>query len=77
MIYPLLNFLNGGRMTVFCETMQCRPIRTLARSPRMMQSDMIIVCQKETIKVHAALQSLWKPVYELPAIWDHTVLPAT
>jgi len=31
-------------MTVFFEMTQCRPIRTLARSPRMIQSSMMIVC---------------------------------
>ena len=37
--YPLLNFLNGGRITALELTIQCLPTRTLARSPLMMASD--------------------------------------
>lgn len=50
-LYPLLNFLKGGRMTLRLFTTQCLPTLTLARSPRMMQSFMTIVCesQKETL----------------------------
>ena len=31
--HPLLNFLNGGRITAFSLMIQCRPTRTLAKSP--------------------------------------------
>lgn len=46
--YPLLNFLKGGRMTLRLFTTQCRPTRTLARSPRMMQSFMTMVWRPES-----------------------------
>jgi len=48
MLYPLLNFLNGGRMTLLLFTTQCRPTLTLARSPLMMQSFMTIVWRTHT-----------------------------
>lgn len=37
--YPLLNFLKDGRRTALLLTMQYLPVRTLARSPRIMASD--------------------------------------
>lgn len=36
--YPLLNFLKGGLITALLLIMQCRPTRTLAKSPLMMAS---------------------------------------
>lgn len=42
-LYPLLNFLNGGRMTLRLFTTQCLPTLTLARSPLMIQSFITIV----------------------------------
>ena len=41
--YPLLNFLNGGLITALLLMTQCRPIRTFARSPRTIESDMTMV----------------------------------
>ena len=43
-LYPLWNFLKGGLITALLLIIQWRPIRTLARSPRMIQSDMMMVC---------------------------------
>ena len=37
--YPLLNFLNGGRITALELIIQCLPTRTLAKSPLIMASD--------------------------------------
>ena len=37
--YPLLNFLNGGRITALELITQCLPTRTLAKSPRIIASD--------------------------------------
>lgn len=41
--YPLLNFLNGGRITALLLITQCLPILTFAKSPLMTQSVIIIV----------------------------------
>lgn len=48
-IYPLLNFLNGGRITACLLMMQYRPARTLARSPRIIASDCTITLPLNTI----------------------------
>jgi hypothetical protein len=48
-IYPLLNFLNGGRITACLLMMQYRPARTLARSPRIIASDCTITLPLKTI----------------------------
>jgi len=45
--YPLLNLLKGGLITLRLLKTQCRPIRTLARSPRTMHSAIIIVYKNQ------------------------------
>jgi hypothetical protein len=40
--YPLLNLLKGGRMMTFFSIMHCLPIRTLAKSPRIITPSLTI-----------------------------------
>ena len=47
--YPLLNFLNGGRITALELIIQCLPTRTLAKSPLIMASDWTIFFPLSTI----------------------------
>lgn len=49
--YPLLNFLNGGLITALLLTTQCLPILTLAKSPRITQSVIIMVCNENYRKI--------------------------
>lgn len=51
-LYPLLNFLKGGRITLRLFTTQCLPTLTLARSPLMMQSFMTIVWRRDQTQQH-------------------------
>lgn len=45
--YPLLNFLNGGLITLLLLMTQCLPTLTFARSPLMMQSFITMVWKAE------------------------------
>ena len=47
--YPLLNFLNGGRITAVEEITQWRPTRTFARSPLIMTPFCTITLPLKTI----------------------------
>lgn len=63
--YPLLNFLKGGLMTLRLLTTQCRPTRTLARSPRMMQSFITIVCRRTDRQTRSLCYPCWQLLRKL------------
>ncbi|KAH9417407.1 hypothetical protein DERP_007405 [Dermatophagoides pteronyssinus] len=45
---PLVNFLNGGRITAFLLITQYRPTLTEAKSPRIIHPSCTIVCNEIT-----------------------------
>ena len=62
---PLLNFLNGGLITLLLLMTHCRPILTFAKSPRRIQSDWMIVWKRKGWLVCVRFHNRWNCIFAI------------